>query len=127
MLGTAVDLLLIEHYEDVWQIPPLLMVALGIVVAAWVWLSDGAPAVTAMRITMVLFLVTGAAGLAFHYNGNTEFQHEMDPTLEGWTLLVKVMRAKAPPALAPAAIIQIGLLGLLSTYKHGALERSGRP
>ena len=23
MAGTAVDLLLLEHYEDVWQIPPL--------------------------------------------------------------------------------------------------------
>ncbi len=81
MAGTAVDLLLLEHYEDVWQIPPLLMVALGIVVVAWVWFSGSAPAVTAMRITMVLFLATGAAGLVFHYNGNTEFQHEMDPTL----------------------------------------------
>lgn len=127
MAGTAVDLLLLEHYEDVWQIPPLLMVALGIVVVAWVWFSGSAPAVTAMRITMVLFLATGAAGLVFHYNGNTEFQHEMDPTLEGWTLFVKVMRAKAPPALAPAANIQIGLLGLLYTYRHAASERARRP
>ena len=30
--------------------------------------------------------------LAVVNNGNTEFQHEMDPTLEGWTLLVKEYR-----------------------------------
>jgi len=65
--------------------------------------------------------------LAVVNNGNTEFQHEMDPTLEGWTLFVKVMRAKAPPALAPAANIQIGLLGLLYTYRHAASERARRP
>jgi len=41
----------------------------------------------------------------------------MDPSLEGWALFVKVIRAKAPPALAPAAMIQIGLLGLLYTYR----------
>jgi hypothetical protein len=50
----------------------------------------------------------------------------MDPTLEGWGLFVKVMRAKAPPALAPAAVIQIGLLGLLYTFRHAALAQAAR-
>ena len=126
MVGTAVDLLLLDHYEDVWQLPPLVMTALGLAVVAWAWLAGSANAVTAMRIIMVLFLATGAAGMLLHYNGNREFQHEMDPTLEGWALFVKVVRAKAPPALAPAAMIQIGLLGLLYTYRHVALERAPR-
>jgi hypothetical protein len=117
MVGTAVDLLLLDHYEDVWQLPPLVMIVLGLAVVAWVWFAGSANAVTAMRITMVLFLATGAAGLLFHYNGNREFQHETDPSLQGWPLFVKVVRAKAPPALAPAAMIQIGLLGLLYTYR----------
>jgi len=117
MVGTAVDLLLLGHYEDVWQLPPLVMIVLGLVVIAWAWFSGSANAVTAMRITMVLFLATGPAGMLLHYNGNREFQREMDPSLEGWALVVKVMRAKAPPALAPGGMIQIGLLGLLYTYR----------
>lgn len=117
MVGTGVDLLLLDHYEDVWQLAPLVMVVVGLVVVAWAWFAGSANAVTAMRITMVLFLATGAAGLLLHYNGNREFQHEMDPSLQGWPLFVKVIRAKAPPALAPAAMIQIGLLGLLYTYR----------
>jgi hypothetical protein len=32
------------------------------------------------------------------------------------------MTAKAPPALAPAGLIQLGLLGLLYTYRHPALQ-----
>jgi hypothetical protein len=117
MVGTAVDLLLLAHYEDVWQLPPLVMIVLGLAVVAWVWFAGSANAVTAMRITMFLFLATGAAGLLFHYNGNREFQRETDPSLQGWALFVKVVRAKAPPALAPAAMMQIGLLGLLYTYR----------
>ena len=126
MAGTAVDLLLLEHYEDIWQAPPLIVVGLGLVVAGWAWYSGSATAVLAMRITMVLFLATGAAGLVLHYDGNSEFQREMDPALDGWALFVKVIRAKAPPALAPAAIIQIGLLGLLYTFRHAALARAPR-
>ena len=33
------------------------------------------------------------------------------------------MTAKAPPALAPAGMIQMGLLGLLYTYRHPALRQ----
>jgi hypothetical protein len=32
------------------------------------------------------------------------------------------MKAKAPPALAPASMIQLGLLGLLYTYRHPSLR-----
>jgi hypothetical protein len=121
--GTAVDLFLLEHYEDVWQAPPLVAVALGLVTVAWAWRTGSAAAVRALRLVMILCLLTGAAGLAWHYQGNVEFQREMDPSLAGWALVMKVIRAKAPPALAPAAMIQIGLLGLLYTYRHGALVR----
>jgi hypothetical protein len=109
MVGTAVDLLLLDHYEDVWQLPPLVMIVLGLAVVAWAWFSGSANAVTAMRISRVLFLATAAAGMLFHYNGNREFQREMAPSLGGWALFVKVIRSKAPPALAPAAMSQIGI------------------
>jgi hypothetical protein len=67
---------------------------------------------------MVLFIASGLIGLVLHYIGNREFQREMDPALGGWALFVKVMTAKAPPALAPSVMVQMGLLGLLYTYRH---------
>lgn len=117
MLGTAADLLLLGHYEDALQLPPLVLIVAGLAVVLWTWRRASAAAVVAMRVTMILFLVTGAAGVVLHYEGNSEFQREMDPSLAGWALFAKVMQAKAPPALAPASMMQIGLLGLLYTYR----------
>jgi hypothetical protein len=129
MIGTAIDLMLLNHHEDVWQMVPLGVIALG-VVSAVAAARGGRRAVALMRVVMGLFVVAGLLGIGLHYLGNREFQREMDPGLQGWNLLVKVVTAKAPPALAPVAMIQIGLLGLLFTYQHPALgrpesERSG--
>jgi hypothetical protein len=123
MLGTAADLLLIEHYDGWTQLPPLVLIAFALLVIVWTSVRGGAAAVAIMRVTMVCFVAAGVAGVALHYNGNREFQHEIDPTLQGWALVVKVMRAKAPPALAPGVMVQLGLLGLLYTYGHPSLRR----
>ena len=128
MLGTAADLLLLNHFEDVWQFPPLLVIVCALLVMAWLVVSSRPVAVVAMRVSMVAFIVVGLAGILLHYNGNSEFQREIDPNLVGWDLIVKVLTAKAPPALAPASMIQLGLLGLLYTYRHPAVgDGAGAP
>jgi len=126
MIGTGIDLLLLDHYEGIWQMPPLLLVLAGLAAVAAVAARPAAWSIAALRCTMVLFVVSGIAGVALHYNGNREFQREMDPALAGWPLVVKVMTAKAPPALAPASMIQLGLLGMLFTYRHPARSRVPR-
>jgi hypothetical protein len=118
LVGTGADLVLLQHYEDVWQIVPLALVAIGLVVIGWMTWTRVPQAIVAVRITMALFLGAGALGFVLHYRSNHEFQKEIDPSLDGWKLAVAVMRAKAPPALAPASMIQLGLLGLLCTYRH---------
>ena len=125
MLGTAVDLLLLDHYEGPWQLPPLVLIGMALVVVAVVatvrvsWI-----AIMILRVTMVLFVMAGVLGILLHYTGNLEFQKEIDPSLEGWPLFVRIVTAKAPPALAPAVMVQLGLIGLLYTYRHPALARS---
>jgi hypothetical protein len=121
MLGTAADLLLLRHFEDIWQLPPLFLIAGALFVVLWLVVSGRAVAVMALRMTMIAFIAVGCAGILLHYSGNSEFQREIDPTLAGWDLVVKVLTAKAPPALAPASMIQLGLLGLLYTYRHPAV------
>jgi hypothetical protein len=124
LAGTGLDLLLLAHYEDAWQIPPLVIIAMALVAVAWVWRNGGATAVTSLRIVMVLSIAAGLAGILLHYNGNRDFQLEMDPALGGLALLAKVVTAKAPPALAPAVMIQLGILGLIYTYRHPALTET---
>lgn len=122
MLGTGLDLMLLDHHEGIWQVIPLALLAAGLVVSAWT-LGGRAGAITAMRILMVLFVAAGFLGIALHYLGNREFQLEMDPALAGWPLFVKIVTAKAPPALAPASMVMMGLLGLIYTYQHPAFGR----
>jgi hypothetical protein len=124
MLGTAVDLLLLEHYQDAGQLAPLALITMGLPIAGMA-LAGGRNAVLIFRIWMVFFVFAGAIGIVLHYNGNMEFQKEMDPSQHGWPLFVAIIRAKAPPALAPAAMIQLGLLGLAFTYRHPALTLPG--
>lgn len=127
LIGSALDLLLLAHYEEFWQLVPLVLIGVAVPVTAWVWRAGSARAVISFRITMVLVVAAGVAGVALHYTGNREFQHEMDPALAGWALFTAVVTAKAPPALAPASMIQMGLIGLLATYRHPAAGGAGGP
>lgn len=119
--GMALDLCLLGHYEETWQVLPLAMIAVALASAAWTAVAGSALSVTAFRIVMLLVVLTGVIGVWMHFSGSREFQIEMDPALTGWALFVKVMRAKAPPTLAPAAMVQAGLFGLLYTWRHPAL------
>jgi hypothetical protein len=53
-----------------------------------------------------------------------EFQLEVSPGLAGWELLRKALNAKAPPALAPGVMAQLGVLGLIYTFRHPAVRGS---
>ena len=65
---------------------------------------------------MVLFVLAGLAGALAHFYGSAEFQLDLNPSMTNWELLEKVMRAKAPPLLAPGMMLQMGLLGLIYVY-----------
>jgi hypothetical protein len=117
MGGTAVELLLLKHDEGWIQLVPLVLLGLGLAVIAWHAVRPGSASTGTVRATMVAFLAAGAAGMYFHYQANVEFQLETDPSLRGSELLMKVLEAKVPPALAPGVMIQFGLIGLAYTYR----------
>lgn len=121
-IGTAVDLVLLEHYEDSWQLAPLFLITVALLTIGAYAVTRSAAAIRVLQLVMVLCLVAGAVGFGLHYQGNLEIQMDMDPTLSQWELFKKVMHAKAPPALAPAAMAQLGLLGLIFSYRHPALR-----
>jgi hypothetical protein len=126
MIGTGVDLFLIAHYEDTMQLVPLASIAIALGVLIWHIVKSDALSVRALQATMVLFLAAGAAGMWFHFRGGAEFQLEIDPAQRRWDIFTKVMRAKAPPVLASGVMVQLGLLGLVYTYRHPALDAEFR-
>lgn len=123
--GISVELWLLDHVEDAYQLIPLGLNAAAVLVAALVTVRPSAAVVQLFRGVMILMLVSGAVGVWLHYQVNTEFQLEMDPQLSGLALFRKSIVAKAPPALAPGAMVQLGLIGLAYTFRHPASARRG--
>ena len=127
LAGTVSELSLIGHYEDWWQLVPLVLIGTSALALCWVAWSWSAGAVRAFRFCMLFLMLSGAIGSILHYRANMEFQLEMDPTLGGVALMFKVLHAKAPPALAPGNMALLGLLGLVGVWRisdHPAITRS---
>ena len=124
LIGLGIELTLLEHYEDFWQLAPLALITANLLVILWQAVKPGWPSLQSLRVLMVAMLIAGAVGIFLHYQANMEFQLEMNRDLRGFELFTKAIHAKVPPALAPAAMAQLGLLGLLYTYRHPLLTRS---
>ena len=124
-LGLEAELLLLEHYESAWQFTPLVLLAVVPVSALLVWRRPSPATVRFFQAVMVLCVAAGAVGVFLHYDGNVEFELERDPSARGLVLLWRSLTG-ATPALAPGALAQLGLLGLVYTFRHPALRRAGR-
>ena len=114
--GLSVELILLEHYEDPWQWAPLALLATALVTGALVAWRRTRGTVAAFRAVMLLCVVSGAVGTWLHYAGNAEFERERDATLRGVAFFWETVRG-ATPTLAPGAMAQLGLLGLLWTWR----------
>jgi hypothetical protein len=102
-LGTAgaiVELVALEHYTDWNQLIPLVVAAIGLLSGTWMALAPGLAALRVWQFTMLLFVGTGITGITMHYDVASD-------TVD-------------PPILAPGLFVQLGLLGLLYTFRHPA-------
>jgi hypothetical protein len=123
MLGTGLELVLLEHTEDRWQWTPLILLSLGFVAAAAATLQPTRSVVLGLRTVMALFVPAGALGIYLHLRSNFEFELEIHPTTGGFELLKEALYG-AMPALAPGTMAQLGLLGLLVCFRHPSLTKS---
>ena len=121
-IGTAVELLLLEHYEEWRQLIPLGLLAAGLLALFWHAVHRSATPLRVLQVLMLMFVIAGATGLVLHYRGNAEFELEMYPSKAGWELFRESMMG-ATPALAPGTMIQLALIGLTYSYRHPLLRR----
>jgi hypothetical protein len=117
MVGTGAELLLLEHFESVWQFVPLVLLAIGLAEVAWHATAPGRATVRALQVTMIVFVVSGGIGAGLHFDGNVEFEREMYPSLAGLDLIGKTFTG-ATPVLAPGTMVLLGLVGLAHAYHH---------
>ena len=119
--GLEVELLLLEHWDSAVQYTPLVLLVVVLAAVLLVWRRPSPVTVRFFQAVMGLCVVAGVVGIVLHYRGNVEFELEHEP-LQGWTLFWEAIRG-ATPALAPGAMAQLGLLGLVYSYRHPALRR----
>jgi len=124
VIGIMAELLLLNHIEDLSQLIPLGLGGATLLMSAAMVFTPTHTAIRLFQLVMLLMIASGAVGIYLHYGATTEFQLEMDPALTGFALFKKAIVAKAPPALAPGAMTQLGLIGLAYTFRHPALGRT---
>ena len=108
------------------QFIPFVVLGLGLVATLVVWQKPEARTLRLFQVTMAIFVVTGLVGIYLHLRGNVLFEQETDPSARGLELVWRSLRGGIP-LLAPAAMSQIGLLGLVFAYRHPASRAGAAP
>ena len=124
-LGLGAELVLLEHWEQATQWAPFVALTATVVTASGLWLRPSGRAVRVFRWTMWIVTVVGLVGVTLHLRSNVAFEREIVPDAAGAGLLLEALRG-ATPTLAPGALLQLGLLGLIVTFRHPLL-RNGDP
>jgi hypothetical protein len=126
LLGTAAELLFMDHMEDWWQRVPLIALAAGFVTLVWHFIHRRQLALRVFQGVMIVFMISGIIGMWLHYSAKMEFKLEGDPGLRGMALFWESLQGVSPPALAPGSMIPLGLVGLAYAYRHPVLWRQRR-
>ena len=110
MVGTAVELYLLEHYEDVKQLIPLLLIGISGLLLLLLLFIRTKILTLIFKWILGLTALSGVYGTFLHLRANYEFEQEMKPTAGGWDLFIESLSG-ALPALAPGSMIVLALLG----------------
>jgi hypothetical protein len=125
IVGLILELLLLGHTDSFNQWIPLIVMIVGLVSTLVVMFRPGYRSIRLFQWVMASFVMAGVLGLYLHFRGNVEFALERYPEMSGLSLVWKALRG-ATPTLAPGALAQLGLLGLVYTYKHPELSDRGK-
>ena len=121
VVGTSGELILLRHIDKPAQWIPLVFLVAASPVLIWHASSPGVASVRTLQALMLAFIALGVLGVGLHYNGNVEFQRELNPSERGWTFVRKTV-AGATPVLAPGSMVLLGLVGLAHAYRHPAID-----
>ena len=121
VIGTTGELILLRHIDKPAQWIPLVCLVAAVPVLIWHASSPGVASVRTLQALMLAFIGLGMVGVGLHYDGNVEFQRELNPSERGWTFIRKTV-AGATPVLAPGSMVLLGLVGLAHAYRHPSAD-----
>ena len=125
LVGTEVELFLLKHTDGFWQLVPVALVGATLLLAIWVAVQPSPASLGTLRAVMGVFLIAGIIGVVQHFTGNVGYEKESNPGLGG-AELYKAALMGSTPLLAPGVMLQLGLIGLLYTYRHPAFTRNSQ-
>ena len=123
LTGTEIELLLLKHTDGPWQLLPLVLNGVALLVLCWYGVGKSAASLRSLQAVMVAGLVVGAIGVVQHFLGNIAYAHDSNPSLSGRVLYGEALMGSTP-TLAPGTMVQLALVGLAFAFRHPRLRGS---
>lgn len=120
-VGTVIELLLTNHWEDVIQLIPFALCGLGLVAIMVVLLYPQRLTLLSLRGCMALVALGSLFGIYEHLEHNLAFELEIRPNAVVGDIFMDAL-AGANPLLAPGILALAAILAVAATYYHPALE-----
>lgn len=110
MVGTVLELYLLNHYESTLQLIPILCIGLALIIMLTLVFNKTKMTENLFKLTLVINALSGFYGAFLHLRANYEFEQEIKPSLDSWNLFTESLSG-ALPVLAPFSMIVFALIG----------------
>lgn len=110
MIGSLLELYLLEHYEDTWQLIPVICIGVALINFCVLLYRRSQAAIHLFKIVLVLTTFSGVYGVFLHLQSNFEFEQDMKPTASFWQLITDSLSG-ALPTLAPMSLVVLACIG----------------
>jgi hypothetical protein len=116
-LGLLAELGLLGHFKSPTQVIPVALLGLTLVSSLAAYRAQSVTTLRVFQVVMVLVILGGAFGVWEHLEGNLAFSLELHPQMGFLERAWDVLKG-ATPTLASGTLVQMGLLGLVYTFRH---------
>ena len=110
MIGTLLELYLLDHYEDAFQLIPVLCIAFSFINLIILFFKRSKIIIKLFKLVLVLTSFSGVYGVFLHLQSNFEFEQDMKPTATNWELFSESLSG-ALPTLAPMSMLVLAFIG----------------
>jgi hypothetical protein len=117
LMGTLLELWLVNHTDDAVQWVPFVLAGAGILVALIVLARPRPATVRLLRWCMLLLIVGSMFGIFEHVSNNISFEREIQPNATVNRLIWRGFSGPNP-LLAPGTLAIAAVLALAATYKY---------
>ncbi len=109
-IGTLLELYLLDHYEDAFQLIPVLCIAFSLINLIILFFKKSKIIIKLFKLVLVLTSFSGVYGVFLHLQSNFEFEQDMKPTATNWELFSESLSG-ALPTLAPMSMLVLAFIG----------------